>query len=594
MIMFRSPLRSLGLLLLLILVSGCGGQLSGSNPKPTPASFPAPPTLPTRPAAAAPTAEPTATPVFADDPPPVPTAEPTPTAEPVERPASLRLPSAYVSAVSARLYATPGSGNLASLPAGARLGLLGRSGDGRWLQVQYQPDPNAPAGVGWVQAAVVTTFTDLDALAVGDGPSTNSGQTAAAGEPLAAAPAPGEVADVLGRASVNADRLNLRAGPGVNQRVIGSMARSEQVGLLGRTSDRVWVQVETGGGERGWAAGRYLQAATNIAELPITAEALTGIPAPSPAGGKIVFQTGNGGEIYLINANGSGLRRLTSGFDPAFSPDGSQVAFTRWDDPRGLWLIDVNGGNERLLIGAERARSPAWTPDGSAIVFERSSGTVACYDTPFGCLSEGQLNDILGGNECIDTPFGRFCRSDFPLRSQALGGLVRYDLNDGSLRDLPAAVSARAPFSDPTGDSVIYLDDKGLARTRAIGNDAPQRVVELPGLLGPAVVSPDGQFIFGIRRSGDHWDIWRWNGDGSGERALTAPPAIRSAPINAVAPTLSPDGRTILFLSDRRGRWELWQMNADSGNQRPFAAAALQNISIQYEYANERVADWGR
>ncbi len=51
--------------------------------------------------------------------------------------------------------------------------------------------------------------------------------------------------------------------------------------------------------------------------------------------GKLVFMTGSGGELYVINVDGSGLRRLTGGIiDPVLSPNGQQVAFTRWDGGR--------------------------------------------------------------------------------------------------------------------------------------------------------------------------------------------------------------------------------------------------------------------
>lgn len=478
------------LLLLFVLLAGaCSAQPAVATPAAR-SAFPTPPILPPRATlplpsptpAAAPTGELLSTPT----PTPLPAPSPTPLAT-----ATALLPGAYVSLLSAPLYDAPGGQQIASLPAGSRVGLLQRSGDDRWLFLSYQPDPAQPGVQGWMRTTALTLFTDLAAL------------------PMA----------------------------------------------------------------EGWT--------------PAAA------PAAAPAG-HILFQTRNGGDIYIIAATGQGLRRLTTGFEPAFSPDGSRIAFTRWEEPRGLWIMNRDGSEARLLFTANRARSPSWLPDGSAILFERSIGESACYQTPFGCLSPEALDALFGGRECIETPLGRFCRGDFPLIAQSVRGITRYNLADGSVRDLPAPGSARAPAVDATGARVLFLDDQGLAAA-AIGSDEPpQRLVTLPGLLGPAQFSPDGRAIYGSRRSGDHWDIWRWQGDGGGAQALTAPPALRNRAVHAVAPVLSPDGRQVLFLSDRRGLWELWIMNADGGNPRPFAPAALAGITFHYDFADERVAAWGR
>lgn len=332
--------------------------------------------------------------------------------------------------------------------------------------------------------------------------------------------------------------------------------------------------------------------ATSVAPSQAPAVAIAPSPAPRLAG-KLVFQERSGGNIYSMQADGSNLRRLTQGLEPALSPDGTQVAFTRWDEPRGLWIIGADGSNERLVFGANRVRSPTWTPDGQAIVFERNTRSVLCRSTPFGCLPEDELRALFGGQDCLTTPFGTFCIDDFPLFTVHFTALTRYDLATGAERDLPASETARAPRHHPADNSVLYLDDDGLAITRDAGDDPPQRLVQAPTLLGPAVYGSDGAFIYGIRRSHDHWDIWRWRADGSQPAALTAPPALRDRPISSVAPAVSPDGRSIAFLTDRRGQWELWVMDADGSNQRPLATEALSDVSFRYDFSSERMIDWG-
>jgi TolB protein len=96
--------------------------------------------------------------------------------------------------------------------------------------------------------------------------------------------------------------------------------------------------------------------------------------------GTIVFQTASGGAIYVIDADGKNLRYLTTGIDPALSPDGQSVAFTRWDDTQhgafgSLWIINVDGTGERVILeNVRQPKAPVWSPDGTKIAISMQQG----------------------------------------------------------------------------------------------------------------------------------------------------------------------------------------------------------------------------
>jgi Tol biopolymer transport system component len=89
-------------------------------------------------------------------------------------------------------------------------------------------------------------------------------------------------------------------------------------------------------------------------------------PDWSPDGRWIVFDrtTWCGGpcevqEIWLSRADGTGLRRLGDGEDPAFSPDGKRVVVT--SPGAGLSVVDL-AGRRRVVPGTRTATDPAWQP----------------------------------------------------------------------------------------------------------------------------------------------------------------------------------------------------------------------------------------
>jgi Tol biopolymer transport system component len=100
--------------------------------------------------------------------------------------------------------------------------------------------------------------------------------------------------------------------------------------------------------------------------------------------GKIAF-TGSNGKIWVMNANGTGLRQLTTGllpspttgagldYSPSWSPDGRRLAFERYDlELFHVLIVRVRDGATRSIAGSGRA--PVWSPDGRLIVYERGSG----------------------------------------------------------------------------------------------------------------------------------------------------------------------------------------------------------------------------
>jgi len=81
----------------------------------------------------------------------------------------------------------------------------------------------------------------------------------------------------------------------------------------------------------------------------------------------IAFAAGDG-YIYVVKSNGTGLTRLTGGWQPAWSPDGARIAFTRSD---AVYVMKADGtGVTRLTTDTALDGAPAWSPDGTRIAFE--------------------------------------------------------------------------------------------------------------------------------------------------------------------------------------------------------------------------------
>lgn len=407
-------------------------------------------------------------------------------------------------------------------------------------------------------------------------------------------------------------RLNVRSGPGTSYPIVAKAETGTTLPVIGRNDEQSWLQVELAdvNGGFGWVATQFVAVTDPLGDLPVVdivndrAVALTGqmagvqssMTTMDPAGavartapraqaaglhGKLVFLDRNGGDIYLYNLASGGLQQLTRGNDPALSPDGTQIVFTRGGGENGIYLINSDGTDERQIFGErELLRSPKWSPDGRWIVFSRGDEFNRCY-----------LDEDTG--ECLR--FTPFVTDGLESGKDHVRKLARIDGNGDNYRDLAVVPEAFAP--DWSAGGIVYQSAAGLQITQDTPEDNNRLLyfeIRRQYHQDPDWQPGGGRIVF-QQRQGSHYEIFAINSDGSGLTALTRPTTtlVDQLPSN-VSPAWGPDGQSIVFLSNRTdtheaGPWRLWVMNADGSNQRPLPI----NIALHYDYVLEQMVDWG-
>ncbi len=280
------------------------------------------------------------------------------------------------------------------------------------------------------------------------------------------------------------------------------------------------------------------------------------IPVWSPDGRRIVFVRSreDDSQIYVMNADGTGQQRLTNppgtSTFPAWSPDGRRIVFVSSlaGDPQ-IYIMNADGSGQRRLTGAPgRNTVPVWSPNGRHIAFisTRDRNVPELYVMN----ADGTGQRRLTEPEIVVT--NAYGRGEKRLGSE--GGVL---LRPGMLH----------PAWSPDGRRVTYVSRVGRAEQEisAVNLDGSGRARITTG-YAPAW-SPDGRRLaFVVARVGDA-QIYLMNADGSAPRRIT-PSGLN------LLPTWSPDGQSIAFLGSRDGALSVYVMNADGTGQRRLAAAA--------------------
>jgi Tol biopolymer transport system component/DNA-binding winged helix-turn-helix (wHTH) protein len=228
--------------------------------------------------------------------------------------------------------------------------------------------------------------------------------------------------------------------------------------------------------------------------------------------------------------------------DPAFSPDGNQVAF-RFSDHSvkgrsGIYTTFVGGEKPLQLTGDPSDCCPVWSPDGRSIGFARQGPAITdLYVLP---ALGGTLRKLYSIENTYKEHVGRPPSFSW--------------LPDGQF--LLVSIAPASNLSAPERRPSIALVSLADASARVLTSPPPEFSDWSPA------ISPDGKRIAFIRSSGPGLveDIYVIPAAGGEPKRLTFDKRYIDG-----APTWTPDGRDIIFSSARGGLSSLWRVAAIGG-----------------------------
>jgi Tol biopolymer transport system component/DNA-binding winged helix-turn-helix (wHTH) protein len=260
---------------------------------------------------------------------------------------------------------------------------------------------------------------------------------------------------------------------------------------------------------------------------------------------------------------------------PAFSPDGSSIAFA--SGPIGavsgdLFVVKVDGGQPSRLTSNNSGGPPAWTEDGTEIIYSSSSkGAPSLWRIP---ASGGTPQRVAAAG--ADAYYPSISHTGNQLAYQALNQwdtIWRLDLKDERhakgppVRLLSGRGGTWRPSYSPDGKKIAFESDRmGYSDIWMCDSDGFNcvQLTSLHGLTGTARWSPDGRYISFETIAQDYYHVGLIElPDGTPHMLATFPGE------NTGAPSWSRDGAWLYFYSSHEPTsFQLWKMPIKGGPPR--------------------------
>jgi Tol biopolymer transport system component len=324
--------------------------------------------------------------------------------------------------------------------------------------------------------------------------------------------------------------------------------------------------------------------------VKLTSERRVGSGSFSPDGTQIAFasagEKGDNWDIWLKIVGQAEARRLTTDpaadSAPAWSPDGSQIAFLRhpavaghrildFYTPGTIHLVSPLGGPARRLSDFPARLQPSWSPDGRWLAASKAR---AGSEPPGGIhlvsVATGETRAVTFPKPPAFDVSPAFAPDGQALAYASCEGVEEVPVCDVHVLSLDSELRPKEAARSLTrqrlwnwgvtwthdGLSIVYGAGY-IWRVRADGGAPPERMELVQGSF-PSIASGRDRLAF--VRSDWEPDIYRLEPDGSSTLLV-------ESTFSDFHPQYSPDGQRIAFSSNRTGdTMEIWLAEADGSS----------------------------
>jgi Tol biopolymer transport system component/DNA-binding winged helix-turn-helix (wHTH) protein len=337
------------------------------------------------------------------------------------------------------------------------------------------------------------------------------------------------------------------------------------------------------------AADRITEAPMNVVPLT-TYPGRESQPAFSPDGNQIAFvwsgEQENNSDIYVRLVDGGNWVRLTShvgdDVNPVWSPDGRTIAFYRsTNDGDGIFLVPALGGAERKLTETWANRFGFgmhtwlhWSPSGKWLVLSDKSSTNEPFSLFLFSPETGEKRrltsppaSVIGDCSPAFSPDGKslaFVR----VISAVVGEVYLVSANGGEPKQLTFSGEGISNLAwTPDGREIVYSSRYGGKSNLLripVDGGSPQWLSESGNSAQYPAFSLHGNRLAWVRNT-DNTDIFRIAINNKTEAKEQSANLIPSTAIET-SPRYSPDGKRIAFVSNRSGSDEIWVSGSEGEN----------------------------